>query len=88
MHLLASRSGDSAQLCQIEGVRWLSSATLLYEAVSDLAGHSTQQQRALRDSLPAGTTRPPDSEPSAQLLHLCRAVAAWLEDEARDQLLG
>ncbi len=80
MHLLATHSGDAAQLCQIEGVRWMSPATLFYEAVNDLADHSTQERRALHDSLSAGAMGPAELDLSAQLLCLCRTLAGWLEE--------
>lgn len=81
MRLFAARAGDAAQLCKIEGVRWLSPATLLYEAVTDVADHSPHERQALVDSLSDGASEPAELDAAALLLRVCRALAGWLEDE-------
>lgn len=81
MRLLASRSGDAARLCRVEGIRCWSPLTVFVEAVSDLAGHDCCDTEAFHAFLAERTASDPSVDATPQLPQLCRAVAIWLEDE-------
>ena len=79
LRILASPAGEDAVLCRVDGVRWFSPATILIGAVNDLADHSSDQQKAVREFLCARiqALAPPGDPPSVRWF--CEAFADWLD---------
>jgi hypothetical protein len=79
LSLVAARGPDAPLLCRIERVRWLSPATVVVEAVHDLADHSSEERKALREFLSLHAPLAGDDEGSADgILPLSGLIATWI----------